>query len=75
MGARIEVVIATEKHAEGISKVICDAIRRVNAKDYPIGEIDRLLANFSVAHVVGSLNQRLTLVALIDNEIVGTRSI
>ncbi|MDA7966804.1 GNAT family N-acetyltransferase [Ruegeria sp.] len=71
----IEVSIANEVHAEGISKVICDAIRTVNARDYPAAEIDRLVGNFTTSCVLEFLKQRLTLVALSNEKVVGTGSL
>ncbi|KIC41904.1 hypothetical protein RA27_00355 [Ruegeria sp. ANG-R] len=75
MTGQIKFVAANEEHAEGISKVICDAIRRVNAEDYPAAEIGRLVSNFSTFHVLDFLKKRLTIVALSDNEVVGTGSL
>jgi len=39
----IEVSIANKVHAGDTNKVICDAIRTVNARDYPAAEIDCLV--------------------------------
>lgn len=72
MSTRIEVKTASEQHAEGIGHVIRDAIRRVNAKDYPPQEISRLLNNFSTAHILDFLKQRQILVAMSDQVVVGT---
>ncbi|GAB5445898.1 GNAT family N-acetyltransferase [Gymnodinialimonas sp.] len=63
---------ATTQHADGISRVIRDAIARVNAKDYPPAEIDRLLQNFTAERVLQLLGQRQTLVALAGDDIIGT---
>ena len=71
----VEVSIAKEAHAEGISRVICDAIRTVNSRDYPAAEIDRLVGNFTASRVREFLKQRLTFVALFNEEVVGTGSL
>lgn len=68
----IAVRSAAAEHAESISRVICDAIRQVNAMDYPPAEIDRLIANFSTSKVLQFLGQRQTLVAIADGVVVGT---
>ena len=72
MGISVEITPANEAHAEGISKVICDALLQVNAKDYPPKEIDRLVDNFSTFRILDLLKHRLTFVALLEREIVGT---
>ncbi|MBO9452717.1 GNAT family N-acetyltransferase [Tropicibacter sp. R16_0] len=72
MRPTIKVGLATKDQAEDISRVICDAIREVNAKDYPPAEIDRLLGNFTSAHVLNFLTQRMTFVAVLDDRIAGT---
>ena len=63
---------ATPNDTAAISQVICDAIRTVNAQDYPPAEIDRLIAGFSPTSLRGLMTERLTLVATQDNTIVGT---
>lgn len=72
MRTQIEVKKAGEEHAEAIGKVARDAIRRVNAKDYPPEEIDRLVSNFSTSDILDFLKQRLTIVAMHDDVVVGT---
>ncbi|MEX0318370.1 MAG: GNAT family N-acetyltransferase [Ruegeria sp.] len=72
MRTQIEVITASEEHAEGIGKVVRDAIRRVNAKDYPPHEINRLVSNFSTSNILDFLKQRLTIVAMHDNVVAGT---
>ncbi|WP_299410563.1 GNAT family N-acetyltransferase [uncultured Roseobacter sp.] len=66
---------ATIEHAEGVGRVISDAIERVNAKDYPRAEINRLLQNFTTETIAALLQQRQTLVALAGEQIVGTGAI
>ncbi len=66
---------AEAKHVEGISNVIRDAIERVNAKDYPLAEIDRLVQNFSPENVRELLKSRQTLAALVAGNVVGTGAI
>ncbi len=66
---------AKTEHAEGIGRVIRDAIERINASDYPPAEINRLLRNFTTENVAALLEHRLTLVALVGEEIVGTGAI
>lgn len=73
--SKIEICLATDDHAVDISRVICDAIRNVNAKDYPPEEIDRLIGNFSPTRVVEVMRERLTYVALLDGVVVGTGSL
>ncbi|MGP1253438.1 MAG: GNAT family N-acetyltransferase [Kiloniellales bacterium] len=64
--------LASPEHAEGISRLICDTLRRINAKDYPAKEIDRLVNGFSTARVLEFLEKRFTLVALDDGLVIGT---
>lgn len=71
----IEVHIANDVHAEGISRVICDAIRTVNVRDYPAAEIERLVGNFTTSCVLEFLKQRLTFVVLFNEKVVGTGSL
>ncbi|WP_300039327.1 GNAT family N-acetyltransferase [uncultured Roseobacter sp.] len=66
---------ATIEHAEGVGRVIREAIEQVNAKDYPRAEINRLLQNFTTERIAGLLQQRQTLVALAGEQIVGTGAI
>ncbi len=66
---------AETEHAEGIGRVVRDAIGRVNAKDYPPAEIDRLLRKFSTQKVCALLKKRQTLVALHGERVVGTAAI
>jgi len=75
MKGQVKITTANEEHAESISKVVCDAIRRVNANDYPAAEIERLVGNFSTLHVLEFFKNRLIIVALTDDEIVGTGSL
>jgi len=63
---------ATKDHAKGISITIRAAIEKVNAKDYPPAEIERLVRNFSTAKVREMLAERQTLVALSEGKVVGT---
>ncbi len=72
MQTNIHLQVASAHHAEGIGKVVRDAIRRVNAKDYPADEITRLVNNFSTDSVVEMLKQRVTIVAMADGVVVGT---
>ena len=66
---------ATIEHAESIGRVIRDAINRVNAKDYPPAEINRLLQNFTTENIAALLEHRQTLIALVGDKIVGTGAI
>lgn len=72
MRTQIKVTTAGEQHAEAIGRVVRDAIRKVNAKDYPPEEIDRLVGNFSTSNILEFLKQRLTIVAMYDDVVVGT---
>lgn len=72
MRTQIKLRVAGEEHAEAIGKVVREAIRRVNAKDYPPQEIDRLVSNFSTLDILAFLKERLTLVAVHDDTVVGT---
>lgn len=67
--------LATIEHAESIGRVIREAIKRVNAKDYPAAEINRLLQSFTAEKVATLLQHRQTLVALVGEEVVGTGAI
>lgn len=72
---QIEICLATDGQAADISHVICDAIRNVNAKDYPPAEIDRLIRSFSTSRVVEFMQERMTYLALLDGVVVGTGSL
>ena len=75
METQIEVNTANREHADGISKVICEAIRRLNAKDYPLAEIDRLVGDFTTSRNLEFLELPLTLIAMSGGEFVGTGSL
>lgn len=72
MDSKVTLHRATKDHANGISAVIRDAIKRINARDYPPSEVDRLMLNFTPDMVLGLLGERQTLVALSQGAVIGT---
>lgn len=72
MDCEVTLQIASTEHADGISVVIRDAIKRINAKDYPPSEIDRLMLNFTSDKVLELIGKRLTLVAMSGGIVIGT---
>jgi GNAT superfamily N-acetyltransferase len=71
----IEISSATTVHAEGISKVILDALRTTNAKDYTPDAIERIAQNFSPVRIQTLLTKRDVIVALRSARVVGTASL
>lgn len=72
MDSEVILQTATIKHADGISVVIRDAIKQINAKDYPPSEVDRLVLNFTREKVLELLGKRQTLVAMSEGIVIGT---
>jgi predicted N-acetyltransferase YhbS len=63
---------ARSDDAKAISQVIVAAVRESNGQDYPASVIASVVANFTPERVIELLQQRLVLVALLNDEIVGT---
>jgi GNAT superfamily N-acetyltransferase len=72
MNYEVTFQLAAVEHADGISAVIRDAIKRVNAKDYPPAEIERLMQNFSTDKVRGLMQTRRTWIAFAKGLVIGT---
>jgi predicted N-acetyltransferase YhbS len=73
--ASIVIRDAVAADAPAISKVILDSLRATNARDYTHDIIERLAQNFSVEWVMTQLLEREVVVALVEDEIVGTASL
>jgi N-acetylglutamate synthase-like GNAT family acetyltransferase len=72
MESGVYIRAAAPSDAAGISRVICDAISTINAKDYSAKAISRLMQNFSTANVTVLMRGRTTFVAVANGHIVGT---
>ncbi|WP_172677894.1 GNAT family N-acetyltransferase [Ruegeria sp. 6PALISEP08] len=72
MDSEVPLQTATIKHADGISIVIRDAIKQINAKDYPPSEVDPLRLNFTSDKVLEIMGKRQALVAMSDGFVIGT---
>lgn len=75
MAEHIEIRLAVDHDAIGISEVIQSALRESNAKDYSPAVIDRVVANFAPQNVSELMSARLVFVAFIEAKIVGTASL
>lgn len=72
MESGVYIRAATQCDAAGISRVICDAIKTINSKDYSAEAIKRLMQNFSTSNVTALMRGRTTFVAVANGHIVGT---
>lgn len=72
MDGDVTLQTATLEHADGISVVIREAIKQINAKDYPPSEVERLMLNFTSDKVMELMGRRQTLVAMSDSIVIGT---
>lgn len=70
-----EIRRASDHDADDISRVILDALRQTNAKDYTLDIIARVELSFSPAAVKDLIDRRDVFVALLDNRLVGTASL
>jgi predicted N-acetyltransferase YhbS len=66
---------ARKDDAASISQVIITTLRETNAKDYPATVIAQVEKSFSSVAVQALMEQRNVLVALLDEELVGTASL
>jgi predicted N-acetyltransferase YhbS len=66
---------ATVDDAPAVSRVILDALRQSNAKDYSPEVIERVGASFSPLALLNLFEQREVFVAVYDERIVGTASL
>ena len=62
--------IATSEDAIAISRVVCDALRETNAKDYTPTVIDLVEQSFSPEAILHFLTQRQVYVATIGHQVV-----
>jgi GNAT superfamily N-acetyltransferase len=72
----MEIVIrpATAADAEAIHKIVLQALRETNARDYPPSVIDRLVLTLP-DKVASHLTIWCAFVALVDGQVVGTGSL
>ncbi|GGC94177.1 GNAT family N-acetyltransferase [Chelatococcus reniformis] len=66
---------ARHEDAAGISRVIIDALRTTNAKDYSEAIIRRVEQSFSPAAVLDLMERRIVFVAVMGEAIIGTASL
>jgi N-acetylglutamate synthase-like GNAT family acetyltransferase len=71
----IEIRRATERDADGISRVVIRALRETNAKDYPPEVISALVSNFSPEKVAFLIANRQVYIAIAHRIIIGTASL
>ncbi len=71
----IEIRAAQPHDAPAISRVIIDALRISNARDYSAEVIQRLESNFTAEHIGKLIETRLVLVALQSQQLLGTASL
>ena len=66
---------ATPADASAISAVIIQSLQQTNAADYSAALIARVEQSFTPERIVALLEQRQVLVALLDQQLVGTASL
>lgn len=71
----IEIRAAQPHDAPAISRVIIDALRISNARDYSPEVIQRVESNFTAEHIGKLIGTRLVLVALQGQQLLGTASL
>lgn len=71
----IEIRAAQPHDAPAISRVIVDALRISNARDYSPEVIQRVESNFTAERIGKLIETRLVLVALQDQQVLGTASL
>ncbi len=71
----IEIRAAQPHDAPAISRVIIDALRISNARDYSPEVIQRVESNFTAERIGKLIETRLVLVALQDQQVLGTASL
>ncbi len=72
MRPRIDIKPAHDDQAEAIGQLVRNAIRDINAQDYPAQEIERLVGNFTTSDILRFLKDRFTVVATQNGTVVGT---
>lgn len=71
----IEIRAAQPHDAPAISRVIIDALRISNARDYSPEVIQHVESNFTAEHIGKLIETRLVLVALQGQQLLGTASL
>lgn len=71
----IEIRAAQPHDAPAISRVIIDALRISNARDYSPEVIQRVESNFTAERIGKLIETRLVLVAQQDQQVLGTASL
>ncbi|QMV62099.1 GNAT family N-acetyltransferase [Pseudomonas berkeleyensis] len=71
----IEIRAAQPHDAPAISRVIVDALRISNARDYSPEVIQRVESNFTAERIGKLIETRLVLAALQDQQVLGTASL
>jgi N-acetylglutamate synthase-like GNAT family acetyltransferase len=61
--------------AEQLSQLIIQNLQQINIKDYPPEAIDKLAQFYTPARVIEDARHQLTIVGLVDDELVGTVSL
>jgi putative acetyltransferase len=61
--------------AQKLSRLIVRNLRQVNIRDYPGEAIEILVSEYTPERIVESARHQLTLVCVIDGEVVGTASL
>ena len=72
MNATVTIRLATTEDAAAISDLILSALHEVNIRDYGPDLIADQSKNWTVDGVVAKMENRITYVAIDDNDIVGT---
>jgi len=72
MNATVTIRLATTEDAAAISDLILRALHQVNIRDYGPDLIADQSKNWTVDGVVAKMENRITYVAIDDNDIVGT---
>lgn len=75
MDVDVEVRVACEADAPGISQVILAALESSNAKDYSPAVIERVGRSFSPGAVLALIGSRQVFVAVSQHAVVGTASL
>jgi N-acetylglutamate synthase-like GNAT family acetyltransferase len=63
------------KDAKNLSQLIIHNLQQVNIKDYPPEAIDKLAQSYTPARVIEDARHQLTIVGIVDDEVVGTASL
>lgn len=65
----------TEEDSPVLSAIIRENLLQVNSKDYPQEIIDRMCAIFTPKHITELSGTRTAVVAVVDNQVIGTASL